>query len=287
MIQRVIPLVKEKRLEIITRSLECISDHPFDRAGQMRCILSLYPSKDDKSRDHREKSIVRGMVFPSLSYLGLVMGRGNSIRLSSNGAIIVAGGRIGREMRERTVGAIFLELDDQLFGCLSLIKRLGPKSRRELLDQGSRFVAGPSAKQRAERINNWLHLLVDARLIENLESLRTDDEVVSRARADLDDNIIKPSDFESVFVSSYLDLSRDSAGIVAIPDLRSSVALRLQAERNLVLTERIFDALLRRLNFSTSKYRISFGNPMGQTDKLFEYKGDYFRTMLIEFSGKG
>ncbi|MBA7716233.1 hypothetical protein ES703_125301 [subsurface metagenome] len=88
--------------------------------------------------------------------------------------------------------------------------------------------------------------------------------------------------FKSYFFKAYFELAEKSAGIVDIPDLRERVSIRVLRVHKMILTEDQFDKMLRDILFKTDEYIISLGKPMGAREKLFEYKGDYFRTLLVK-----
>ena len=102
--KRNIPLIKENRIERLTEVLNIFNKYPYDRDMQKDSILELYPNKS-------EKSVFRGMVIPSLRYLGLIIGYENFIRLSANGKIILEGEKKGKKEKLRIWRALILELD--------------------------------------------------------------------------------------------------------------------------------------------------------------------------------
>jgi hypothetical protein len=90
-------------------------------------------------------------------------------------------------------------------------------------------------------------------------------------------------DFKKYLFKAYFELSKKTAGIIDIADLRENVALKLLRENKIILTENQFDEMLRKIPFATDDYIISFGRPMGAEEKLFERNGNYFRTLSIKF----
>ncbi|MEX0596215.1 MAG: hypothetical protein WD512_06910, partial [Candidatus Paceibacterota bacterium] len=80
---------------------------------------------------------------------------------------------------------------------------------------------------------------------------------------------------------AYFELSKDSAGVVPIVELRNKVSIKLLTEDRIILTEDQFDEMLRNVPFETEKYIISLGKPMGAREKLFAYKGNYYITIFI------
>ena len=71
-----------------------------------------------------------------------------------------------------------------------------------------------------------------------------------------------------------------------IVDLREYVALSFYRKENKILTESQFDNKLALLPLVTNDYVISLGHPMGAEEKLFAYKGDYYRTLSITLFDK-
>ena len=80
--KRVIPLIKEHRIQKLFQVLDCFERFPFNRDSLRECVLQLYEDKE-------EKSIFRGMVIPSLRHMGLILGYDEDLRLSANGNLIV------------------------------------------------------------------------------------------------------------------------------------------------------------------------------------------------------
>ena len=77
-------------------------------------------------------------------------------------------------------------------------------------------------------------------------------------------------------------MGKKTAGIVDITDLRTSVASAMLVREQKIVTEGMFDNLLRSIPFTTEDYLISLGRPMGAEEKLFGYKGNHYRTISIE-----
>lgn len=281
-----IPLVKENRIEMLLKCLDCIDKYAFNREKQREYILSLYPGKN-------EKSVFRGMVMPSLRHLGLIVGFSDLIRLSANGKLLLISRQQGNREFKRVLSGVFLEIDYNKFKFMEEIKNL--TGRNNELPQNyfiqviSKKIEAPSQKQNIERIKRWLKILHQCSLIKMEKAdinIHLQYQNLERAEKDLDWRT-KSSMFKKFLFKEYSSLSNKTAGVVDIVDLREYVALLMYNERKEILTEIQFDELLRSLPLVTDYYVISLGHPMGAEEKLFVYKGDYYRTLNISFFKKG
>jgi len=279
---RTIPLLKEKRLEQIRDSIKCIDDYAFNRTKQRDCVLNLYPHKD-KSLEHRDKSIFRGMVLPSLRTLGLITGRGQSIRASANGKLIAESINFDKEIRDRIFRIVIYEIDKYVFKFLEHLRKFKSYKLERFKDDLCNTIEGPSEKQKRERISNWLSILKQAGLI--FYDTRTIFIRSASYKQTLDEEADAQklifSFFKKYFLVAYNELAKESAGVVDILELREMVAIKLLREHKIILTERQFDENLRRVIPESDQYLISLGRPMGAGEKLFEYKGKYYKTILI------
>ena len=64
---------------------------------------------------------------------------------------------------------------------------------------------------------------------------------------------------------------------------RSSIASIILTKEHKIVTEGMFDNLLRSIPFATESYLISLGRSMGAEEKLFGYKGNHYRTISIQY----
>ena len=154
---RKIPLIKEYRIQKLTKCLECFDKFAYHREKQRDCVLELYPNKGSKTLEHREKSIFRGMVIPSLRYLGLIIGFGDIIKPSANGKLIVES-QFDNELYERCWRAVIFEIDKRFFNFLEIIKQRR-FSKNNLIEVLSGQIEGASFRQKKERIEKWLSIL--------------------------------------------------------------------------------------------------------------------------------
>lgn len=271
-----IPLLKEHRISKIIQALKCIDKYPYSREKQRDCILKSYPNKI-------EKSVFRGMIIPTLRYLGLIVGFGGAIRLSSNGKIIVEAEKRSKKEALRVARIIFLEMDTKKFGFIENLKKNQKIAKKDFIALVGQKLEGIPKKRKEERINRWLKILEGCKLIEFKEkSIILNEENYNDARKELLASSKRPL-FKKLLFEVYESLPLlETAGIVDIPLLRQRVAIKYY-EKNMILTESQFDELLRKLPLVTDDYVISLGQPMGAEEKLFRYRGNYYRTLSITF----
>ena len=272
-----IPLIKEHRVSKLIDAMQCIDKYPFNRLKQRECILELYPGKT-------EKSVFRGMVIPSLRALGLIIGFGDAIRLSSYGKLILEGNKKGKEEAYRVARAVFLEIDKKVFHFTEQIKRHQPVSIEQLIDLIFPKTEVLSKLQKKERIKRWIEILKACGLVKSIAGkISLEDKGYEEAEKELKIDPKRPF-FKDKLFTIYKSLSyRETTGIIDITTLREQVALSYYKEHNMILTEMQFDELLRELPQVTNDYVISLGQPMGAEEKLFFLKGNYYRTLSIKF----
>lgn len=275
-----IPLLKEHRLSKIIEALKCIDKHPYSREKQRNCILKLYPSKT-------EKSVFRGMIIPTLRYLGLIVGFGKAIRLSSNGKIIVEAEKRSRNKAVQVARIVFLEIDKKTFGFVENFDKNQKIAKTDFIDFISQKLEQMPRKRKEERINRWLRILKGCELIKfKGRSITLDEKNYEQAKKELNVGS-KRRLFKKMLLEEYKSLPLyETAGIVDIPLLRQRVAIKYY-EKNMILTESQFDELLGGLPLVTDDYVISLGQPMGAEEKLFHYKGNYYRTLSVTFFKQG
>ncbi len=144
--KKVIPLIKEYRIQKLFKVMGCFEQYPFNRDGLRECILKLYQDKE-------EKSIFRGMVIPSLRHLGLILGYDEDLRLSANGNLIVIARKKSAEEGLRVFRAILTEIDDLDIKILKMIAKKNidfDALKQSLIIK----IEAPSEKQARERINH-------------------------------------------------------------------------------------------------------------------------------------
>lgn len=220
------------------------------------------------------------MVIPSLGDLGLTIGHGDFIRVSANGKLILESQIISEDLYHRVLRAVAYEIDKNIFQFLEIIKKYYSIYLEEFIDIN--LIDAPSKKQKKERIWHWLSILQQVELINyNSEKITINEENYRQTLEEVNVDLKNIDSFETFLLDSYFKISKDSAGVLDIADLRKEVAIRMLMN-NLILTEGQFDEMLKKIPFETKDYIISFGKPMGAGEKLFKYKENYFRTIFIK-----
>ena len=277
-----IPLIKEYRVDKLKNCLKYIDTYSFNRDKQKEFILSLYPDKKDKDPEHKEKSVFRGMVIPSLRHLGLIVGHGDLLRTSANGKLIIESELTNKNLHQRVLRAVIYEIDQNIFQFIDVLRENDSINIRNFLQLMN--INAPSEKQKKERISHWFSILKEVELINyNAKNIIFNEHKYNQILSDVDVNNKSMEDFKKYLFNVYFELSKKTAGIIDIADLRENVALKLLRENKIILTENQFDEMLRKIPFATDDYIISFGRPMGAEEKLFKRNGNYFRTLSIKF----
>jgi len=274
-----IPLIKEYRIQRLTKCLECFDKFAYHREKQRDCVLKLYPNKSNKTLEHQEKSIFRGMVIPSLRYMGLIIGFGDLIKPSANGKLIVES-QFDDELYERCWRTVIFEIDRRTFNFLEIIKQ-HKFSKNNFIEILSGQIEGLSFRQKKERIEKWLSILHQAGLIEYSVCVNLNENNYKQVLLDIDPDSKDFERFCDYVTDGYYKLGRSSAGIVDIRELREAVALMFLKERH-ILTEEQFDHLFRKFITTTPYFHISLGEPMGADQKLFEYKSKFYKTIIMK-----
>jgi len=277
-----IPLIKEYRVDKLKNCLKYIDTYSFNRDKQKEFILSLYPDKKDKDPEHKEKSVFRGMVIPSLRHLGLIVGYGDLLRTSANGKLIIESELTSKNLHQRVLRAVIYEIDQNIFQFIDVLRENDSINIQNFLQLMN--INAPSEKQKKERISHWFSILKEAELINyNAKNIIFNEHKYNQILSDVDVSNKSMEDFKKNLFKAYFELSKKTAGIIDIADLRENVALKLLRENKIILTENQFDEMLRKIPFATDDYIISFGRPMGAEEKLFKRNGNYFRTLSIKF----
>jgi len=277
--KKVIPLIKEYRIQKLFKVMGCFEQYPFNRDGLRECILKLYQDKE-------EKSIFRGMVIPSLRHLGLIFGYDEDLRLSANGNLIVIARKKSAEEGLRVFRAILTEIDDLDIKILKMIAKKNidfDALKQSLIIK----IEAPSEKQARERINHWVSMLLEAGLLMKEKKIEIASGILSQVEKDLDIST-KKDKFEKIFFEAYMSIfkKQENIPIVDMPDIRTAVAVAFYTRHNLVITEKQFDEMLRGVKFATDEYIISLGRAMGAEEKIFKHEDNYYRTISIRFLNK-
>ena len=271
-----IPSIKEYRVDKLKRCLKCIDKYSFNRDAQKECILNLYPDKS-------EKSVFRGMVIPSLRHLGLIVGYRDFLRVSASGKLIIESELTSKNLHQRVLRAVIYEIDQNIFQFIDMLRNNDRITTQNFLQIMNTIIDAPSEKQKKERIYHWLSVLTQVGLINyDAQNITFNQPKYNQTLSDIKIDYKNAGDFKKYLFDVYFELSKETAGIVDIADLRENVAVKMLRDNKIILTENQFDKILRNTPFATDDYIISFGRPVGAEEKLFEYKGNYFRTLSIQ-----
>lgn len=280
--KKVIPLIKEYRIQKLFKVMNCFEQYPFNRDGLRECILQLYQGKE-------EKSIFRGMVIPSLRHLGFILGYDEDLRLSANGTLIVIARKKSEKEGLRVFRTVLTEIDDAE---IKILKTIAEKNidfdtlKRHLIENEK--IEAPSEKQARERINHWVSMLLETGLlVEENKKIDIVKEILPQLQTDLDVGN-KKDKFEKIFFNEYKSIfkKQENISIVDIADIRTAVSTAFYSIHNLIVTERQFDEMLGGIKFATDKYIISLGRAMGAEEKIFKHEDNYYRTISIRFLNK-
>lgn len=271
------PLIKETHLkEKLVAALGCFDKNPHNRRDQEKCVLSLYKEKS-------AKSVFRGMVIPSLRDLGWIIGYDTSIRVSANGKILLEASKKEDEGWFGVLRILLLEIDQDKYCFLSKIKPRQKKNKEKFINNLSKVIAGPSEKQRIERVNKWLGILDESKFISIKDKyLSLNENVYMKAKKEVD-TIPDLAKFKLILFKKYREFPLlETAGVVDIARLREAVALEYY-KKGEILSEAKFDMSLKKTPLATDKYIISLGQAMGNEEKLFILGNRRYRTISISF----
>jgi hypothetical protein len=270
--------------------LECVYDHPYDRKGFQEAVLVLY------GKEKSSKSVFRGMAIPTLRNLGFIVGYGDVIQISADGALVYTSNKKNNEQGLRALRTILVERDQEI-GVLSYLledtvftlDEFLYKWMKNISISDKRTLDKPQSQLRAarERLLDWINFLAFTELIYNdHQNIKIDSKYLEDAKTDLNPYSREKSDrFKSILFSNYKKIVFKQGGIgtIEIEELRKEMALSMSKELNILLTEKQFDVLLSEFPKMTEEYTITFGRSMGADEKLFVYQGKYYQTLLVRF----
>jgi hypothetical protein len=271
----VIPIIKERRIEYIIKSLRCFDENPFNREMQKNCILRIYKGSN-------EQTAFRGIAVQTLRKLGLIVGYGETIRLTSNAKIIIDSEKFS--MTKQVTRSVVMEIDSKKFSFIELIRTDKAKTFSRLLSYLQKKNESISVKSLHERAKSWLDILSDVDLIDSRKSgiIKLNEINFNKATQDLSVNEKIPF-FDKMLLESYSSLHEyGTSGMVDIVDLRNSLATNYLREYRLILTKEQIDMLLEQTPKITNHYIITLGQPMGAEEQLLSYRGKYYRTINIK-----
>lgn len=275
------PLFKEYRLDILQKCLDCFDKIGFDREKQRACVLENYNIQLRNDLPHWDKSVFRGMVIPSLKYLGLLYGSKDELIPTANGKILLEANNCNKN--EEVLRAIIFDLDKNVFKFLETLKhkRLSKEEFFFIVSQKSEY---EKKKPLIERINKWLSILAQVKLIVISSLVECVDDNISNVEKITDLNNFDISVFNEILLSAYKELARGNAGIIKIEDLRRNVLLKYLFNQKSILISSTFDKLFTSMNLINETYLISLGKPRGAKERLLFYKNNYYNTIHIKFN---
>jgi len=270
--------------------LECVYNHPYDRVGFEESIISLYGGEKSS------KSVFRGMAVPTLRNLGLIVGYGDDIRASANGALLHIAKKENKAEGLRVLRAILVEMDNNI-GVLPYLAEKSVVSVNDFLQDWLQRITtskvrkstDSKAQERAsrERLLDWINFLAFSEILyKSHDQIRGDSINIERTKGDLDITAhVKSSTFQPILFISYRKIVFEQKGIrtVEIDNLRRETSERMYTKYKEVLTERQFDGLLSELPKASDNYVITLGRSMGADEKLYFYQGKYYQTLFIRF----
>ena len=270
--------------------LGCVADNAYNREGFEIAVLDLYGSA-------YSKSVFRGMAVPTLRNLGFIVGYGDLIRISANGALVHVARQVDLSEGLRALRALLVEMDADI-GMLDYLRDAATVTLESLVAEWSerielsdrRVANRRPARNRAarERILDWVGFLAFAELVyRDKHGVRLDAARAQEAVQDV--NPLSPTKaeaFEDLVIGEYRKLVSGQKGVktLEIEELRRAVVTQAYRRGRAIITEKQFDTLLSRLPPDTSSYTIGFGRSMGADEKLFYHKGKYFQTITIRFT---
>jgi hypothetical protein len=277
-----IPIIKENRWNRIVEVLAILDRFPYNREKQKTLVIELYDGKS-------EKSVFRGMVIPTLRHLGLVLGRGPTIRLSANGKLVALARTRGEHELSRVSAAVVEEIDRLRFGFLDALKQLGHQSQVLSKDQFVEKLVSLSrqipAGRARERIRRWTELLLEVELFRKEKAVLLINSHALKILAE-ERRMMDSSAFEKILLKAYKMLALRAAGpVVDIAAMREKTAILAYDDCGRVLTEAQFDELLTQLLSASHEYGIWMGRPTAPREKSFAYGNNFYRTIAMS-SGK-
>ncbi|MFZ1520333.1 MAG: hypothetical protein WAU11_16270 [Ignavibacteriaceae bacterium] len=279
--QEGLPLFKEYRLDILQRCLVCFDENNFDREKQRNCVLKNYDMSNRIDIQHWDKSVFRGMVIPSLKYLGLLYGNKDELMPSANGKLLIAAHKAVNN-NPNILRTIVFDLDKREFNFLDHIRK-GRLTKEDLFIFVSQKINIEKKKPLVERINKWLSILAQVKLVEINKQIQGIEENIVGTENDFNVNNFNKDIFIELLLESYKELSRGNVGIIKIEDLKKLVLIKhINIQQNILISS-VFDELFSMIELSNENYLISLGKPMGAKEMLLLYKNNYYDTIHIKF----
>ncbi len=284
-----IPIIKENRLEKIIGALKCFDIHKFDREKQVSCVLGLYDPtsklKLAQDKNPKEKGIFRGMTITTLGKLGLIVSHGKTIEVSENGNLMIRSLEFGDHVRKITSCSVIVEIDEEIFHFLELIKQNGGEMGK-VQKSLTKHSAGCNDRQISERFRRWLNILKASSLVAvDGNKINLNLALIDQLRQVKASVIEMKREFRETLLLSYSELAATSNGIVEIEELRRVTSTKFLENYSLPIPRNTFDSLLVSSSNDLSDYLITFGHSMGKGEKLLKIRNEYYRTIYIKAKG--
>jgi hypothetical protein len=274
-----IPLIKERRFELLVDSLKCPNDNKYERTRQIDCVLQVY---NKKTREY-EKSIFRGIVIPTLGKLGLIVNYGRMVKPSENGHLLIIARELGEELYKAAKTQVIIDIDREMFGFMEVINGTGPNSKDVLLRLMDLSPPTSSEKQKRERVRNWLKILSANNLIIDSEDFITlNSETIWKCDSQSSKIVNMYAELKGEILKGYSVLADRTYGIVDIEELRIITSESCLKKYKLIVTRKVFDQILGKVIKNETRLKITLGHSMGKGEKLFKLDGEYYRTIHIK-----
>jgi len=244
------------------------------------------------------RNLIRAYAVPTLSHLGLIEGRGGSLRCSPDGESLVHAAQQGFDAALRRLGYLLHALDSnrglQVLSELAdmgasempassdaLVSRLWAKHHAHLTEQGLTLA------MLTDRLAKWLAYLEYIRFVDLRDARITLNP--AQIEASVAANRVEVADelFRRLLLETYGELKRRAMGsaYVPIPDLRHHVAGHL-LEQGMPISEAQFDDLLGGLPKLTEEYAILLSPPGRRSEGGIWVDKDYYYYVSI-YPSKG
>lgn len=265
---RTIPALKAPADRVICLAKivhQCTGNREAMDDGIVKCLADVSGAST--------RNLIRAYAVPTLSHLGLVEGRGDSLRCSPDGESLVSAAQQGFDAGLRRFGYL-LHVSDSEKGLQvlseladmqahekptsrdALATRLWTKHHAHLAEQG----LTPTIL--ADRLAKWLAYLEYVRFIDQQDghialNPAQIEASLAASKVDVADDVFRRLLFE---VYEQLKGRPMRSAYVPIPDLRHHVARHL-LEEGMPITEAQFDDLLRQLRRVSEEYVILLSPP--------------------------
>jgi hypothetical protein len=275
---RLIPSTKASP-EWILELLKIVSANTGDMQAMKSAIHEYLLAQSTRGK-RNERNSVYAIAFPTLNQLGLKQGRGENVRLSEDGEILLSSSKNGIEEYKKLFAKIVYRVDSEKAHVLEALISLGKATvgRDELVVALKSF--GISTTPKDDRLNKWLRFLEfcgfvsrdDGTCRVNTAQVRAIEKGGPQAEF---------GDFLRVFFEEYRRLKAENRAnvYVKIPDLERAVQNRLA---DVEFTTFDFRSYLKRLKgFSGRQGRVLFSKPGARESGGIRINGNYYYYVSI------